>query len=373
MTYEPPGWTEFDSAVEGDPYSEYHYRLNENGNLVHFGTEPKDYGTGVYVGLADKFIRKEQGKPFFVYLNTYAPHKPATPAPQDVNLFPNAKAPRTPAFNDLNESAKPGWLRRLLPLKAPGIARIDALYRLRLQSLQAVDRGIANLIATLKDTHQLANTYFVFSSDNGFHLGQFRLPAGKETAYDTDIRVPLIVRGPGVPAHRKCGFMFGNIDLAPTFARLAGASVPTWVDGRSFATQMHFPSFDLHPRKAYLVEHWKEARTEHIGPGPTEPADLDAGADADGTIITAAPGVPKPRSDLVPDFHGVRTTKYLYVEYMFGGRELYDTKTDPYELDNLVNVPAEAPLVAHLHNLVARLEVCSAADCRRLENTPVRA
>jgi arylsulfatase A-like enzyme len=319
--------------------------------------------------MADKFIRKERGKPFFVYLNVYAPHGPATPAPQDVNLFPNAKAPRTPAWNDPSESAKPAWLRRLHMLHAPGVAKIDALYRLRLRSLQAVDRGIARLITTLKDTHQLANTYFVFTSDNGIHLGQFRLPAGKETAYDTDIGVPLIVRGPGVPAHRTCPFVFGNIDLAPTFARLAGASVPAWVDGRSFSTQMHFPAFDPHPRQAYLVEHWKESRTEHFGQGPTEPSDLDT----DGPVISAAPGVPPPRSDLIPEFHGVRTTKYLYVEYATGERELYDTATDPYELHNVVKFPSEAPLVASLHRLVAGLKVCSGADCRRLENAPVRA
>jgi len=368
--YEPPGWNEFDSAVGGDPYSEYHYELNENGHIVPYGGAPDDYGTDVYVGMAEKFIRREQHKPFFIYLNTYAPHGPATPAPQDVNLFPGARAPRTPAFNDTHEAGKPSWLRRLRPLRAPGIATVDALFRLRIQSLQAVDRGIANLITTLRDTHQLANTYFVFTSDNGFHLGQFRLPAGKETAYDTDIQVPLMVRGPGVPAHRTCPFIFGNIDLAPTFARLAGANVPTWVDGRSFAPQLHDPSVDAYPRQAYLVEHWKESRTEHVGNGPTEPPDLDSHRSS---LVVAAAGVAPPRPDLIPPFHGVRTTRYLYVEYSTGERELYDTHKDPYELLNIVNDPAEARLVAHLHRLVARLEVCSAAECRRLEDAPVRA
>ena len=103
---------------------------------------------------------------------------------------------------------------------------------------------MATLIATLKQAHRLADTYFVFSSDNGFHLGQFRMPAGKETAYDTDIHVPLIVRGPHIPAHRVCHYLFGNIDIAPTLAQLAGAAVPDWVDGRSFAAQLHNPAVD---------------------------------------------------------------------------------------------------------------------------------
>jgi arylsulfatase A-like enzyme len=371
QNYEPPGWNEFDSAVRGNPYSEYNYTLNQNGRLVRYGNRPDDYGTNVYVGMADEFIRHEKHHPFFIYLNSYAPHGPATPAPQDVNRFPTAKAPRTPAFN-VHEAGKPAWLRRLRALRAPGIANIDAAYRLRIRSLQAVDRGVATLIATLRDTHELSNTYFVFSSDNGFHLGQFRLPAGKETAYETDIKVPLIVRGPGVPRHRTCAFLFGNIDLAPTFARLAGTGVPMWVDGRSFAAQLRDPAVDAHPRQAYLVEHWKESRTEHIGRGPTEPPDHDADVESVPVrIVTAAPGVPPPRKDLIPEFHGARTVRYLYVEYVTGERELYDTRTDPYELHNIVDLPADHALVERLHVLVARLEVCSAAVCRRLEDEPL--
>jgi arylsulfatase A-like enzyme len=366
-TYVPPGWNEFDSAAAGDPYTEYNYTLNENGHLVKYGDTPRDYGTNVYVGMAEKFIHREAGKGFFVYLNVYAPHQPAVPAKQDGHLFPDARAPRTPAFNPLFEPGKPRWLKGLRVLHAPGIASLDALYRYRLRSLQAVDRGVASLIATLKETHQLANTYFVFASDNGFHLGQFRMPAGKETAYDTDIQVPLIVRGPGVPAHRMCHYLFGNIDLAPTFARLAGARVPGWVDGRSFAPQLHDPAFDAHPRQSYLVEHWKPTNAPHHGSGPTEPSDLDSGSSTETT------GVPLVGPDFIPQFHGVRTTRYLYVEYVTGERELYDTQTDPYELHNLVHRPGETALVAHLHRLVAQLDVCSAATCRRLEGLPVRA
>ena len=367
--YEPPGWNEFASAVAGTPYSEYDYLLNENTHLVAYRGAPRDYGTSVYVGLADHFIRREHDKPFFIYLNVYAPHGPATPAPQDLHLFPRAKAPRTPAFNDANENGKPPWLLGRHQLSARAIAGLDALFRNRIRSLQAVDRGVANLLDTLRDTHQLANTYFVFSSDNGFHLGQFRLPAGKETAYDTDIRVPLIVRGPDVPRHRVCNFIFGNIDLAPTFARLGDAAVPNFVDGRSFVAQMRDPTVDPHPRHSYLVEHWKESVTEHLGSGPTEPGDLDATQ----RVITAAPGVPPPRPDLIPEFHGVRTDHYLYVEYPRGVRELYDTDHDPFELHNLVAQPSELKLVARLHTLVGELKACGEAECRRLENEPVRA
>ena len=110
-TYVPPGWDEFDSASIGDPYTEYNYTLNENGHLVHFGGAPSDYGTDVYLNKAASFIKKSAGSPFFVYLNVYAPHQPATPAPPDGQLFSHKRAPRSPIFNQRNETGKPAWLR----------------------------------------------------------------------------------------------------------------------------------------------------------------------------------------------------------------------------------------------------------------------
>jgi len=96
------------------------------------------------------------------------------------------------------------------------------------------------------------NTYLVFSSDNGLHAGQYRLMPGKLTAFDTDIRVPLVVVGPGVPAGRRTSAMSENIDLAATFAGIAGTSMPT--DGHSLVRLIHGqPAPDW--RDTILVEH----------------------------------------------------------------------------------------------------------------------
>ena len=113
--------------------------------------------------------------------------------------------------------------------------KTDAQYRKRIQSLQAVDRSIGKLITTLKNNGQLANTYIVFTSDNGFHLGQHRLPQGKQTAYEEDIHVPLIVRGPGRARRtRRAAHITGNVDYAPTFAALGGAPRRrSWTAARS--------------------------------------------------------------------------------------------------------------------------------------------
>jgi arylsulfatase A-like enzyme len=255
-------------------------------------------------------------------------------------------------------------LRALKPLDRAQVTGLDGLYRKRLQSLQAVDRGVAALVKTLQATNQLANTYFVFSSDNGFHFGQFQMPAGKETAYDTDVHVPLIVRGPGIPAGRTADSMVGNIDLAPTLAQLAGVRTAGFVDGRSFARLLHDPAPDPHPRHAYLLEHWRPSQVETTGSGPKEPRDLDSEA------IEAR--IPTAGFDYIPGYRGVRTDHYLYTEYSSTSRELYVTDRDPYEIFNVAGDPRYAHLVSELHNLVNRLESCQAATCRTLEDAPVR-
>lgn len=85
---------------------------------------------------------------------------------------------------------------------------------------------MASIIKTLEDNNQLDNTYIVFSSDNGFHLGQHRLPPTKETPYEEAINLPLYIRGSGIPEGITIDEVVGNIDLAPTFANLAGVDIP---------------------------------------------------------------------------------------------------------------------------------------------------
>jgi arylsulfatase A-like enzyme len=373
-TYVPPGWNEFASAAKGHPYTEYNYTLNVNGKLVPYGSAPADYGTTVYVGKAASFIEQQSAahNPFFVYLNVYAPHQPATPAPQDVGKFAGAQAPRTPSFNVV-QPTKPLWVRSLPPMGPRVIQRVDSLYPRRIESLQAVDRGIGTLVSTLQKAGQLDNTYFVFTSDNGFHLGQFRMPSGKQTAYETDIHLPLMVRGPGVSQGSKIDALVGNTDLAPTFADMGDAQVPSFVDGRSFLPSLLGKVPDDGTRQSYLIEHWKEVDTStgtKRGNAPLEPADQDQ------TGVgkrKAKGGLRVSRASLsnIPEYHGVRTARYLYVEYSTGERELYDVPADPYELQNLAADPAQASVVARLHDVLHALETCSGASCRTAEDMSV--
>lgn len=339
ITYVPPGWDEWNAAVKGNAYGEFNYTLNQNGKLVSYGDRPEDYGTDVYTRQAREFIIQsvKENKPFFVHLNFYAPHQPATPAPRHRNLFPDAIAPRTPSYNEADVSDKPEYIRQLPRLNKRQQQGIDRLYRRRLRSLQAVDEAIASLYDTLKASARLDNTYIFFSSDNGFHLGQHRLPPGKETAYEEDIRVPLYVIGPGVPAGQTVSEIVANVDLAPTFATLAGANIPDFVDGRSFVPLLSAnpPSFDSW-RQVLLLQHWSN-KTD----------------------------IPK-----IPEFSGLRTSSCTYVKYSNGESELYNLTQDPDQLQNLATT-VEPDLIQKFAQRLRQLRLCRGESCRVSEAKPL--
>src|SRR5215208_5349638 len=127
------------------------------------------------------------------------PHAPAKPSLRHEDLYEDLRAPRTPSFDEADVSDKPGWVRNL-SLDSAEEKRIDELYSKRLKTMAAVGEMIGGLLRTLEQTGKLDNTYVVLTSDNGYHMGQHRLGLGKQSAYEEDIRVPLMIRGPGVPA-----------------------------------------------------------------------------------------------------------------------------------------------------------------------------
>ncbi len=383
-TYVPPGWDAWSSSIKGNAYGEYNYTLNENGKAVSYGTKPEDYGTDVYMRQTRDFMAEagRSGKPFFAYLAVYAPHSPATPAPQDETTFPDVQAPRDPAFNEADVSDKPKFIQNLTELDTKARRQTDALARRRAQSLQAVDRGVASLIDSLTASGQLGNTYIVFTSDNGFHLGQHRLRAGKQTAYETDIHLPLLVRGPGVAAGKHATAMTGNIDLAPTFAELGGTSLAHAADGRSLVPFL--TGGGVAPaswRNAYLLEHWTVSSRVEPRPGAAqlEPDDLDQGgsvpestggeATSSTTTTTRNSRLGAAAATVMPEFAGLRVPGYTYVEYVTGERELYDNAKDPDQLDNIAS-SGPADLLAALHDRLEKLRTCAGDACRAAEVAP---
>jgi N-acetylglucosamine-6-sulfatase len=260
----PPGWNEWD--VAGNGYPEFNYNLNQNGRVTRHGSNPEDYLTDVLAQIADSFVRRSAGGPFFTEIATFAPHGPYTPAPRDADKFPGLVAPRSAAFGARPDANAPKWLQEIPPLRPREIRHIDESFRLRAQSVQAVDKMIGQLRATLAALGD-DNTYIVFSSDNGYHMGEYSLRPGKMTAFETDIHVPLVIVGPGVPKGQVVNAIVENIDLCPTFTELAGASSPTEPDGHSLVALLRGDvQGELDWRRAALIEHRRPAKLDEADP-----------------------------------------------------------------------------------------------------------
>jgi N-acetylglucosamine-6-sulfatase len=331
----PPGWDEWD--VAGNGYQEYDYNLNENGHQHHYGTTPGDYMVDVLSQKAGQFIDSAASgsKPFALEVATFAPHGPYTPPPRYAHAAQDLAYPRTPLYDAL-PTDPPSWLTGRPPLTLKQQRVITTAYRKRVEADLAVDDLIEHIRLALQENHLAANTYIVFSSDNGYHMGEYRLMPGKQTPYDTDIHVPLIVAGPGVPAGHTDDHLVSNVDLAPTFETLGGAKVGAGVDGLSLDRLWHGQPETGWPQ-AVLVE--------HHGPD-NSPDDPDRQ-----NRLSANP----------PSYEAVRSATGLYVRYASGEEEYYDTATDPGELHNLGG--AAAP--ASLRTALVALENChDAAACR---------
>jgi N-acetylglucosamine-6-sulfatase len=369
----PAGWTEWYSPVDGDPYTQYDYTLNENGQQVAYGHEPADYGTDVYAAKTLEFIERsvQAGQPFFAHVSLYAPHWPTTPAPRHADLFADAQAPRTPSFDEEDVSDKPSYIRDLPRLTQSDIARIDEEWRNRLRSMQAVDELIEAVVKTLEANGQLENTYLFFTSDNGYHLGNHRQVLGKTAPYEEETRVTMIVRGPGVPAGQTRDHLAGNIDLAPTWAELAGAGLPEFVDGRSLVPLLgNSPPPLSEWRHCFLLEHAPYEAPGRLPAAAASPTNTPEGVmeppDPEDEYASGTPAALKSGKEALP-YRGIRTEDYLYVEYPTGEQELYDLRKDPYQIENIVH-SAEPALVEELSARLSELAACAGEECRSIED-----
>ena len=174
--------------------------------------------------------------PFFAYIGTPGPHASSIPAWWHRRRTATLKrhAPRTPNFNALASDHHP-LLSSAPPLDAAALDHVDTQFRARWGTLWAIDDMVAGILRSVDELGIGNNTYIMLTSDHGFHLGQFRIPQGKEMPYETDIRVPFFCRGPGIAPGTQIPQLIANIDIAPTLCDLAGLPVPPLMDGRSFA------------------------------------------------------------------------------------------------------------------------------------------
>ncbi|KAL1857440.1 hypothetical protein Daus18300_010413 [Diaporthe australafricana] len=241
----PAAWTSTGFLLDPGTYSYLHpiYQANREPPVHHHNEHTSDLITSKAQTLLQEAV--ESNKPFFVAVAPVAPHSDVSPnrdissvplmtepipAERHANLFKDVKIPRTDNFNPDSPSGA-SWVRRLAQHNASAVEYLDHYYRQRLRALQAVDELVEKLVVQLEEAGVLDDTYVIFSSDNGFHLGQHRLPPGKECGYEEDIRVPLIIRGPGVPEGHVEDAVTTHIDLAPTILKITGSETRPDFDG----------------------------------------------------------------------------------------------------------------------------------------------
>jgi N-acetylglucosamine-6-sulfatase len=360
----PPGWNEWYGSLDnpdaftGGTYTAYGYTLNENGQVVHYGTtpdavDPATYQTDVYSQKAADFIRRRapSRKPFYLSVAPRDPHGEAAScncagdnpraAPRYQGHFAGLTAPRDPSFNEANVSDKPSNIKNLAPLTPTQIGNVDARYRARAEAVLGVDDLVQNVVSTLKSSGELKNTVLIFTSDNGFFHGEHRVPQGKVRIYEPSIRVPLLIRAPGMPkgVHRRQPV--GNVDLAPTILDFAKAKPGRKEDGMSLVPIM-------------------QSKRDY----PGRAMDLE-------TFFT--PDTTEDPEDPPLNYIGVRTDRYVYANYGTGEQELYDLRSDPFELQNQAGNPVYAPVQGALQRLLGSESTCAGKSCRARPKVKLKA
>ncbi len=311
--YVPPGWTLWAGNDNTHDWWSYDVVLGSSGQEASWGAivHSTQYITDFQRDQALAFLDSVGDAPFFLYFSTNAPHGPATPAPGDEGLFADFSTedyvPREEGLAD-----KPRWVREH--------ARQDAQHpdfiRRQLQSLQAVDRAIGAIVDRLEAQGKLDETLLVFTSDNGLLWGAHGLD-GKGQPYEESIHVPLVIVAPGILPRQEERLVVPNLDIGPTVLELAGIQAGT--DGLSLVPLLE-RRYD--PWRQYiLIENFVEGA-------------LDYG----------------------PQWAGLRTRRWKYVEYFTGERELYDLREDPRELRNLHDDERFQGMMADFSSALQRLK-----------------
>jgi N-acetylglucosamine-6-sulfatase len=332
----PPSFDDWHGSVDPSTYDFFNFTLNDNGRLTPFGVEggPRVYQTDLYAQRASQLVEQyaTAPQPFYLTVAFLAPHAGGpreeddppvmrTPAvaTRHRDAFASTPLPQPPSFNEADVSDKPLTIRRRPPLSPERIAEIQETYQQRLESLLSVDEAVERIMATLERTGELDNTLVILTSDNGFLHGEHRLGFGKVYLYEPSIRVPLIMRGPGVPAGARRRQLVTNVDLSPTILDAAGARAGKPQDGRSL-----FPVL------------------------------RDSGLEWGRDVLIYGRN---------PRYNAIRTYRYVFARHATGETELYDLARDPYELQNLRYDPRYRLVRRELARRLRTLSGCVGPTC----------
>jgi len=302
----PPGWTRFVVHVKKKSWFDYAVVVGSSGGNSSTGTveQHTQYLTDFTKDQSLQFLDQTGDSPFFLFLSTNAPHRPAAPAPGDEDLFLDYKW-RGRAYGEDDLRDKPNWIRERAKSRFEQLIS-DEVHRNQLRSMQAVDRAVEAIVDKIDGMGKLDQTVFIFTSDNGYMWGEHKI-FGKNMPYEEAIRVPLVIRMPGIARRTDDHLVPANLDIGATILSLAGITKVT--DGLSLAPLLNDP--DASWRADFMVE-----------------------------SFTPQQGI----------FAGLRTEQWKYVEYTTGEKELYDLASDPYEEESQHNNTTHHNIMQELHD-----------------------
>ncbi|KAL4972628.1 alkaline-phosphatase-like protein [Aspergillus desertorum] len=366
------GFTGSDFLLDPFTYSYLNstYQRNRNEPVSYEGRHTIEVITEKALGFLDDGLKG--GRPFFLTVAPVAPHSNVDvsalggdrgsppimtePIPLDrhKSLFKGVKVPRTEHFNP-DEPSGVSWIKELPQQNELTIEYHDHFYRQRLRALQGVDELVDSIVTRLEASGQLDNTYIFYTSDNGYHIGQHRLPPGKACGFEEDIRVPLFIRGPGVPENEVEKAVTTHIDLAPTIFDLAEIRLREDFDGTPLPLPIVADSVSIR-HEHVTVEYWGKSYLEGEKGALSNPENLPFFANN--------------------TYKSVRILgegyNLYYSVWCNNEHELYDLTTDPYQLNNLYTFNEKSgkvfghslsQVISRLDSILLVLKSCKGATC----------
>ena len=376
----PPGWDHWvTDATDNSNREFYGYQQNIDGEVtdrlgypyydMSGGKDPVgcpglglmlcNYHTDSMNIQAESEIREAGGQPFYLQIDYHTPHgdsrPPSGPEPaiRDYDEALRTTNPKPPGYNERGISDKPSFIRSNPRLTSGDITQMTTEYRKSVEALQSVDDGVKGIVDALRETGKLKNTYIVFTSDNGFFFGEHRISRGKLLPYEPALRVPFVMRGPGIKAGSKSKETMANQDIAPTILKLTGAKARSKIDGRPMIH--YWRNTKKRSRRPILLSSYQQATRFIPGDYPDEPP-----------VITpdAAKGAQTSVKAANQNYVGIRVGPYKYVKYEVGDGELYVVPKDPAELHNRFGNRRYKRVQKYLDRELTRLRACKGAACR---------
>ena len=382
--HKPPGWDSWTAKTSAGNYLDFYYNyelvssagFSEPPDYTQYGFEPGDYMTDVVGSAALDFIESrpdDAADPFFLAFWPGGPHFPFEPAPRHWGEMSSTKLPPLAASNEADITDKPNWLRKsVVPIRKAGLKRINAERKRRLEQLLSVDEAIGALLESLRQRGVLQDTFVIFTSDNGYLRGEHRIPSGKYLPYEPSARVPLIIRGPGIPPGRVSRELVSLMDVPQTIREITTGIQDPEVDGRSLLPFARDPK--IRTRRPVLIEGFTGDTGEEDEPLAGSNRNPAIGLEGVSDLEQEPGGIEIARGNRygrnrqvtwrAPGYEAIRTNRYLFVAYSNGQSELYDMKRDPAQMDNQTDATAYRQVRAWLLKLLIGYSSCSGESCR---------